>query len=48
MTNATYRGVSYDTDVKKERFIKNWLPMIREQIEKEARLHEAQIIMAKK
>jgi hypothetical protein len=48
MSQATYRGVKYDTEIKKEEFASNWLLLIRKQIEREQRLHDAQIAMAMK
>lgn len=48
MTTATYRGVEYDPDVRKENMVSNWLPIIRNQIEKENKLKQAQLAMAMK
>ncbi len=48
MSQATYRGAQYDTDIRKKEIISNWLPIIRQQIEKENKLKEAQLAMAKK
>jgi hypothetical protein len=48
MTTATYRGVSYDTEVKKEQLVSNWLPVIQKQIEKQNKLKQAQLAMAMK
>jgi hypothetical protein len=46
MSQATYRGVSYDTEIRKEQMAANWLPVIRKQIEKEKKLQKAQYHMA--
>ena len=46
MSTATYRGVTYDTEIRKEEMISNWLPIIRKQIEKQNKLKEAQYHMA--
>jgi hypothetical protein len=48
MSQATYRGAKYDTDTRKEEIASNWLVLIRKQIEKEQRLHDARIAMAMK
>ena len=48
MSQATYRGVQYDTELRKEQLVANWLPVIRKQIEKENKLKEAQLAMAMK
>jgi hypothetical protein len=48
MSQATYRGVNYDTETKKEEMANNWLSIIRKQIEKEERLKQAQLAMAMK
>ena len=48
MTTATYRGVSYDTELKREQLVTNWLPVIQRQIEKQNKLKEAQLAMAMK
>ena len=48
MSIATYRGVEYDTEIRKEQIINNWLPVIRKQIEKENKLKQAQLAMAMK
>lgn len=46
MSQATYRGVQYDTELRKEQMAINWLPIIRNQIEKEKKLKESQYYMA--
>lgn len=46
MSQATYRGVSYDTDERKEQLVNNWLPIIQKQIEKQKKIKEAQYHMA--
>jgi len=46
MTTATYRGVQYDTDVKREQLVSNWLPVIQKQLEKQKKINEAQYHMA--
>jgi hypothetical protein len=46
MSQATYRGVKYDTEIRKEQLASNWLSVIRKQIEKEKKLQEAQLHMA--
>jgi hypothetical protein len=48
MTTATYRGVNYDTETKREQLAANWLPVIQKQIEKQNKLKEAQLAMAMK
>jgi hypothetical protein len=46
MSQATYRGIKYDTEINKEQIVANWLPIIRKQMEKEKKLQEAQYHMA--
>lgn len=48
MSQATYRGAQYDTETRKNEIASNWLAIIRQQIEKENRLKEAQLAMAMK
>lgn len=48
MSQATYRGINYDTETRKEEMASNWLSIIRKQIEKEERLKQAQLVMAMK
>jgi hypothetical protein len=48
MTTATYRGVQYDTETKREELVANWLPIIQKQIEKQNKLKQAQLAMAMK
>lgn len=48
MSQATYRGAQYDTDTRKSEMVLNWLPLIKKQIEKENRIHQAQVEMAKR
>ena len=48
MSQATYRGAHYDTDTRKSEMVINWLPLIKQQIEKENRIYQAQVEMAKK
>jgi hypothetical protein len=48
MSQATYRGVQYDTETKREQLAANWLPVIQKQIEKQNKLKEAQLAMAMK
>lgn len=46
MSQATYRGVKYDTETRREEMATNWLSIIRKQIEKEKKIQEAQYHMA--
>lgn len=46
MTTATYRGVKYDTESRRESLVENWLPVIQKQIEKRKKIEEAQYHMA--
>jgi len=46
MSQATYRGIKYDVEIRKENTVTNWLPIIRKQIEKQKKLQEAQYHMA--
>jgi hypothetical protein len=48
MSQATYRGAHYDTETRKNQIASNWLTIIRQQIEKEERLKQAQLAMAMK
>lgn len=48
MSQATYRGASYDTEIRKAEIVSNWLSIIKQQIEKENRLKQAQLAMAMK
>jgi hypothetical protein len=48
MSQATYRGVSYDIELRKENLVSNWLPIIQKQIEKQNKLKQAQLAMAMK
>jgi hypothetical protein len=48
MSQATYRGAHYDTETRKNQIVSNWLTVIRQQIEKEERLKQAQLAMAMK
>ena len=48
MSQATYRGAKYDTEIRQNQIASNWLELIRSQIEKENKLKEAQLAMAMK
>jgi hypothetical protein len=48
MSQATYRGAHYDTETRKNQIASNWLAVIRQQIEKEEKLKQAQLAMAMK
>lgn len=48
MSQATYRGAHYDPETRKSEMVTNWLLLIKQQAEKENRIHQAQVEMAKK